>query len=415
MRVGILALAVGTVASLASLANADIIYSVHQEYISPGVAQRTDRVDYYNRGSASASTKLTRSQIRAAILAQNPGLPIADTDVRLADISTGANGEFLLTHGQAIGFPTGSPPQTQGVGAVLRLQNIQGVASAVGVSSGGLINNPIGVAYDSTTNSAVMVLNPGTDNNLTPYSEGIVNANYLSGAQTQIFDELPGLANPRPRYQAAAYIQPDPRGLARTFLVGSQQGGLNAPVGNNAGGPQLYRLNYDATLTTSTMSRIVDFTNPAETGIAEDFVDGTLDFFTNGGILGIAVVPGSDSIYVAMRHYGIWKVNLTAAGAYDISNPMTQILDPFDLVSPGDYALIGAMDYDPYANKLVFGLDNGNGVSNLAGLWEVNLDGSGANRLVADVVVRGIDFIPAPGAAALLGLGALVAGRRRRN
>lgn len=413
MRVGTLALAVGAAASLASIAQADVVYTVHQEVIANAWV-RTDRVDLYQRSTDSSSTKITRAQILAAILAQNPTLPIAAVDVRVADIAPGANGEFLLTHGQANGYPTGTPPQTQGVGAVLRLQNLAGAATAVGVSSGGLINNPIGVAYDGTTNSAVMVLNPGSDPNLTPYAEGIVNANYLSGAQTQIFDEIPGLAGPRPRYQAAAYIQPDPRGLARTFLVGSQQGGLNAPVGNGAGGPQLYRLNYDQALTTSTMTRIVDFTNPAETGIAEDFVDGTLDFFTNGGIRGIAVIPGSDSIYVAMRHYGIWKVNLTPAGAYDLSNPMTQIFNPNNILAPGDYGLMGPIEYDYLNNTLVFGMEQQLGAG-LNGLWEINLDGSGLDQLAADVLVRGIDIIPAPGAAALLGLGALVAGRRRRN
>ena len=417
MRVGVIAIVAGAGLSLAATASADIVFTVHQQYTSPGVAQRVDRVDYYSRGSATTGNVLTRAQIRAAILAQNPSLPIVDSDIRVADIAMGSGGEYLLTHGQAVGYPSANPPQTQGVGAVLRIQNISGVASAVGVSSGNLLNNPVGVAYDASTNSAIMVQNPGTDNNLTPYAEGVFAAGYNSGVQTQLFDELPGLANPRPRYQAAAYIQPDPRGLPRTFLIGSQQGGVNAPIGNTAGGPQLYRMTYDAGLANTTMARVVDFTNPAETGIAEDFVDGTLDFFTNGGILGIAVVPNSNSIYVAMRHYGIWKVNLTAAGAYDIANPMTQILDPHNLVSVGDYGLIGAMDYDASANKLVFGMDNADGVSDVDGLWECNLDGSGRNLLVPNVVVRGIDFvgfIPAPGSAAMLALGALVAGRRRR-
>ncbi len=409
MRVGILALAVGAGLSLSSLASADIVYTVEDRFPGGvGMPGSGGDVDLYSRSSGLASTKLTAAQIYASILAQNPGIPLLSTEVRLAEISPGPNGDFLIAHGQA----TGRGPNSFGVGAVLRASNLAGVASVTTVSSSGDLSNPIGVAYDASTNSAVLVNNPGGGGpGPFPYYDGVINANLTTGTQTRIFEE-PGGAFPR--YQAGAYIQSDPRGLARTFLVGSQQGGLNAPPGNGAGGPQLYRLNYDQTLTSSTMTRIVDFTNPAETGIAEDFIDGTLDFFTNGGIRGIAVVPGSDSIYVAMRHNGIWKVNLDAAGNYDLSNPMTQILAPQGILNPGDFGLVNAMEYDYLANKLVFAMDTLSGTG-LSGLWEMNLDGSGRTRLVADVAIRGIDIIPAPGAAALLGLGALVAGRRRRN
>lgn len=418
MRLMTLAVVAGSACALSSVAQADVIFSVFREYVGaqiPANVQISNRVDYLTRGPNTVTTKITSAQVTAAIQAQNPGLGFQNSWVRLADINPGANGEFLLTTGQYNDgeYTPPRPANSPATGAVLRIQNVTGAASVVTSSSGGMINNAIGVAYDASTNTAVHVGNPGGLMTPFPFHEGLIGNNYTTGAQTKIFDEVPNLANPRPRYQAGGYIQPDPRGLARTFLVGSIQGGVNSTFTSTAGGPQLYRLTYDAGLGSGAVARVVDFTNPAETGVAEDFVDETIDRFTNGGIRGIAVVPGQNVVFVAMHDYGIWKVNLTAAGAYDLASPMTQIIAPTGLVN-GQQFVIDAMDYDPYANKLVFAADNANGVSSLAGLWEINLNGTGANQLVPNVLVRGIDFIPAPGSALLLGLGGLIVSRRRR-
>lgn len=426
MRIGLILTVVGAAMGSASIAHADVIYTVERETVVGGdgnfafVPKHT--IDYYNRTTLLPSTIITPAQVAAAIQAQNPGLNFQTSEVRLADISVGPNGSFLVAQGQ--GGPRGDPnTSTIGLGAVLSLQNVQTVPSISSRSSSGLLANPIGIAYDATTDSAVTVHNPTSGLQITPSTDGIVTANYTTGAQNLIFVEDRNA--PRPRYQAGAYIQPDPRGLARTFVVSSIQGGLNVPVvTNTVGGPQLYRLTYDANLGNTVMSRIVDFTNPAETGVTEQFLDGVNDPTASGGIRGVAIVPGdANSVYVAMRWKGIWKVNLNNDGSF---NSMQEIISVINPNSPLFNGLIEAMDYDPFANKLVFSLDTrltpqgpADGVFNasvtaLRGLWEMNLNGTGLSNLVRGVHVRGIDFIPSPGTAALLGLAGLVAARRRR-
>lgn len=383
--------------ALSSSAMADIVFTADSRVNDADPALWS--VQLFSRSANSASVKVTSAQVATAIQAANPTFA-GSSRVRLADVALGPNGDFIVTQGQAF-------VEANVEGAVLRVGNIYGPATVQAISAGGDLTNPIGVAYDSSTNSAIMVSNPGNGVQPSPsFIDGIMGANYGTGAQTIMYNE--SLVPPRPAYHAGGYIQPDPRGTPRTFLVGSIQGGINSTQTSTAGGPQLYRMTYDTALGNTTMSKIVDFTNPAETGVAEDFVDEATDRFTNGGIRGIAVIPGQDVVFVAMRHYGIWRVELTPAGAF---SSMTRILDfnadPNSALFNGG---IDAMDYDPYANKLVFGMDG----ANSRGLWEVNLDGSGANRLVAGVYVRGIDFIPTPGTALVLGLGGLLASRRRR-
>lgn len=389
----------GGVLGAASMANAGIVFTVEA---STNGSIPNQSVIYYNRTTASTGVKATAAQIAASIQAQNPGLGFQESYVRVADVAVGPNGDFLLTQG-TFNDNQYAPPRAGGapaLGAVLRIQNITTAPSLQTITSSGFVSNAIGTIYHAPTNTALNVMNPGGLMNPSQRTDGIVGVNYGTGAQTVMYNEP--VPAPRPKYQAGAYIARDPRGNAgaNDFLVTSIQGGVNGngDPNNNAGGAQLYRFTFANDLTGGTMTRIVDFTNTAETGQASNFLIGNAeDFFNNGGVRGVTSVPGTNEVYVAFRFFGIWKVLLNADGTY---NSMSQIdSTPF----------LDAIAYDPFQDKIVFGTQNAGG-----GLWEVNRDGTGLNQLVSGVFIRGIDVIPAPGAAALLGLAGLIAARRRR-
>lgn len=401
---------VGGALGLASLANADIVFTVERNLV-PGNNFNTPEqsVQYYTRFNSAWTTKVTRAQVAASIQAQNPGLGFQESYVRLADVAIGANDqEFILTQGT---FNDGDyvPPRAGGqpaLGAVLKIGNITGPATLQTLTSSGFVSNTIGTVYHAPSNTTLNIMNPGGLMSPSMRTDGVVGVNYTTGAQTVMYTEP--AAGPFPRYQAGAYITKDPRAGAgaNDYLATSIQGGIlgNGQVGNNAGGAQLYRFNFANDLTGGTMTKVVDFTNTAETGQATNFLIGnTRDMFNNGGVRGVVSVPGTNEVYVAFRFFGIWRVLLNNDGSF---GSMNQVIN---------MDLLDAIAYDPFEDKLIFGSNEFNNT----GLWEVNRDGTGLNQLVADVLVRGIDvrdnIIPGPAGAALLGLGGLLMAARRRR
>ncbi len=408
-RRAMIALAGGAI-GLVSAAQADVVFTVERN-LGPGnngnIPEQS--VQYLARFNNSTTTKVTREQVSASIQAQNPGLGFQDSYVRLADVAVGANdNEFILTQGTFNDneYVLARVGGQAALGAVLRINGITNVAPGVQtLTSSGFVSNAIGTVYHAPTNSTLNVLNPGGLMSPSMRTDGIVGVNYTTGAQTVMFNESP--PDPMPRYQAGAYITKDGRANAgaNEHLVTSIQGGINGngQVGNNAGGAQLYRFNFANDLTGGTMTRVVDFTNTAETGQASNFLIGnTRDMFNNGGVRGVVSVPGTNEVYVAFRFFGIWQVLLNNDGSY---NSMSQI---------SNMDLLDAIAYDPFEDKIVFGSNQ----FNATGLWEINRDGTGLNQLVADVLVRGIDvrqnIVPAPAGIALMGLAGLLAARRRR-
>ena len=92
------------------------------------------------------------------------------------------------------------------------------------------------------------------------------------------------------------------------------------------------------------------------------------------------------------------------------------------LSGPGDYYLaISSYNYDPEnaAGQLIwnntpFGVErqpDGPGAPGPVAMWS----GTGTTPNLYQIDLRGVEYVPAPGAAVLLGLGGLMATRRRRG
>ena len=161
----------------------------------------------------------------------------------------------------------------------------------------------------------------------------------------------------------------------------------------------------------------INFTNVTFTGfnfgqlvVSPNYVSGTLTSVSVNAILSASVsdtYADDLTIYVdplPLSGGGLLQVggfsNLGAAerGLWDNGGsavPGTTVIDSYTLVTP--LSFVGGPS-DP-----MIWLGNGYGASGTSGTW------SGSVTLV------GINVVPAPGAAALLGVGSLVALRRRRK
>lgn len=356
--------------------SSELVFSVEA---SSNAAVPVQTIQSYSRTTGNTTTRASTASIAALMQIANPLLTFQTSYVRLADMCLGADGSLLVAQGQ---LPNSSyvpprPSDQPGIGAVIRIRNVlSGTPQLSLSSSSGFLSNIIGLGYDFASDQVISVVNPGGGTNVTPRVDGLVASNGTTGAQTLLFQE-PSVP-PRPGYQAGAYIQPDPRGLDRTFIVSTIQGGLNSTATSTSGGPQLYRLTYTETLS-ATVELLVDFSNTAQTGISEDFIDQATDPFISGGVRGLAVVPYEPrNIYVGFRNSGIWRVVLNDDGSY---RAMQQVV-----AQEG----VEALDFDPYTNRLVYGVDGGGQF----GIFEVRLDGTGVQQLVANVKPRGIEAVP---------------------
>jgi len=267
--------------------SSELVFSVEA---SSNAAVPVQTIQSYSRATGNTTTRASTASIAALMQIANPLLTFQTSYVRLADICLGSDGSLLVGQGQ---LPNSSyvpprPSDQPGIGAVIRIRNVLSGSPQLSLSSSsGLLSNIIGLGYDFASDQVISVVNPGGGTDVTPRIDGLVASNGTTGAQTLLFQE-PSVP-PRPGYQAGAYIQPDPRGLDRTFIVSTIQGGLNSTGTSTSGGPQLYRLTYSNTLS-ATVELLVDFSNTTQTGIS----------IISGGVRGLAIVPYEPrNIYVA--------------------------------------------------------------------------------------------------------------------
>lgn len=295
-----------------------------------------------------------------------------------------------------------------------RVQNLFGAPVLDNLATSNPAINPLGMVVDQRTNSLIYANN--TANNtppgvIYPASAGGQNAVSLPappgvGTQTRIWNQVDPLVTlPTPLF--AQFMVADPRSNASTstsdyYTTFANGGTALIPQGTlpaNQNWSSIITRTSFATIAagSATNSILVDF-NGTSTYTDQSGATQTVPLLTD--VRGIAARPGSNELYISDNFTkAIWRLILDASGTalVDIRQVIGGLSDP------------EVLRWDPYTNTLVFGE-----IGAAKRLSRVNPDGTGYTVLASDVLVRGIDFIPTPGAAALLGLGGLVAARRRR-
>lgn len=302
---------------------------------------------------------------------------------QLGPLTQGPDGNFYVSDGR---FPVDNP-STAGV---LKTTNLFGVAPSIAPwAQGDPLQQPLGIRYSANTNAFLVVNNPFGPITQ-PAVEGILSVSYSNPASVSIVHAEPPTNSPRPRYQAGIFIEPDPN--SNDFFVMTVNGG-----GSGSNNPPddlfpsaMWRLRYNAGSYALDTAPVVDF-SASFTGLPFDLTQAR----------GIAPIPGTNDIFVSDHMGGnIFKVSLTGAGTFA---GITLVL--------GGLNQPEALAYNPYTNKLVID-ERGNLTASR--ISTMNLDGTGFTVLSTGDHARGFVIVPAPGAAALLGIGGLLATRRRR-
>ena len=325
--------------------------------------------------------------------------------VRLAGIDHAPGGtcDFYVADGV-------KPPPSgalAGTGRLLKVTDVLGAASTSVIATGQQIWNPIGIRFDSRSNSVIDVDNLTSPGNPPEVVRGLYGINVGSGVQTLLQQErvsIPGVPPPNPEgrafHEGGTYISNDSRGVAGRYYVMSATGGRH--VGAYQGIPNLnvssaiWKVDVDATATSSTFTEFVD---TSSAGFVHNSVSipGALTNYTD--FRGICM-DADNNIYITSTYFGlIIKMTTDANGDFTGSSVIASGLNAPETI-----------EYDEFTNTLVFAQIGARTLS------RINLDGTGLTTLATNVHVRGIDFcpIPTPGAIAGIGMVGLVALRRRR-
>jgi hypothetical protein len=380
--------------------NGDIIFT---DTVNGPSGTSSNFVKWWQTGGGGVSTIFTYAN------AQDPSQLNRPT-TRLSDLTFGPNGSVFVGNGPSqVGDGT-----TNTVGNIFRIDNpFSGAATSSTLVTGGDVQNPIGLWYDTAKQRLVYTNNP-TEGPLAGQNKGVY-AMDNGGATTRLFAEPP-IAAGLPRPANNAFVVPSPQGNGDYYVVSTNGGKFLVPQGslpaNRNFSSQVYRFGFGANPApdSGTYSLTVDFADIGPT-LASGNLPAPLDAFTNPfgdgtlpqvltDVRGITTGPSGNLFVTDQLTGGIYEITLNGVGGYGSIRTVTT-----GLSSPE------AIAYDPYSNTLVFAEHTGPSGPRIA---RINLDGSGLSTVVADVWVRGIRIVPTPGAAALIGLGGLVALRRRR-
>jgi len=314
----------------------------------------------------------------------NPLGGVSDATSSISDIFE-VNGRWYLSDGPF-------PPESPLTGRIWQIDDLFGAPVISELSgpgtAGNVLSRPLGITWDQARNQLLVVNNPGSDAfPPMPRVEGLIGINPNTGAQTLLFDETAAIANDptRPRYQSPGRIVADPQGDLDRFYVASTNGGT---LNGNLETSTIQRMDFDAGAGEFTATTVLDFGDTGQTGLAGPIA----------GVATITAAPGGDRLWLgSAAAQAIFEVVLDGAG--NVASVSTLISG----ISPNS-----DIEYDIFNDALVFG-EGGNR------LVRYNLGSGTLDTLAENVFVRGVWVIPAPSALALLGLGGLVASRRRRS
>jgi hypothetical protein len=380
----VLSLLAGSLLATTAMAQSpgDIVYTD----VGPvGAGSYVPRIRAWFSSSATTGTLLTFPSDNG-----NPN----QTTTRLSDIRMDPSGNFYVGNGPV--------QQPVSVANIKKIQNLfTSPVVSVFTSSNPTIN-PLGMAWDTRTNSLLYVNNTNMVGTVYPAQDGGINAvGAGGGAPTRIWNQGPtsgpGLTLPTPAL--AQFLEKSPIPGSDDYYVTIANGGeYLVPQGtlpaNQNWSSQIYRMSFsNISPGSATLTQIVDFHGPGFTTFPG------VPLLTD--VRGIAVKPGTNSLFVTDNFTkAIYEVLLNGLGNYAGLNLIYQL---------GPNSAPEVIRYDPFTDTLVYS-DLGLGTLN-----RVTLNGATHTVLDTGVYVRGIEIVPTPGTLALLGLGGLVAARRRRR
>lgn len=305
---------------------------------------------------------------------------------RILGIGIGPNNRLFVGNGP---FPVQQPVNT--VPTMYTIDNwFAGPAINTVLHVGDPLQNPNMHIYHGAYNGVIAVNNPGVQEPLPNRAEGIFHINANTGAATQMYGEGSG-GTVLPFYNAGGAIT-HWTGNANRFFMTAVEGSSTIAPGFTQRASTLHRLDVNPGTLAGTETLLLDMGNTAQTGYSKPI----------GRANGIANV--GDSLYIATFDFEdnvsrIFRADLTPAGTV---SSFTLMLD--------NLPFINDIIYNPYNNKLALG-DR----SATPGIWEVDLNGANLTKILNDgTLPQRLAVVPAPGALMLLGVGTLVAARRKR-
>ncbi len=304
---------------------------------------------------------------------------------RLLGIAVGPNNRLFVGNGP---FPVQQPVNTAAM--MYTVDNwFAGPAVTNVLKSGDPIQNPNHHIYHAPYNGLVTINNPGVQEPLPNRSEGIYNINASTGATTLMHAEAPGTNFPF--YNAGGAIA-HWSGHANQFFMTAVEGSPTIAPGFTQRASTLHRLDVNPGTLAGTETLLLDMGNTAQTGFSKPI----------GRANGIANV--GDSLFIATFDFEdnvsrVFRADLTPGGTV---GSFTLLLN--------NLPFINDIVYNPFSNKLALG-DR----SATPGIWEVDVNGANLTKILNDgTLPQRLAVVPAPGALMLLGLGTLVAARRKR-
>lgn len=325
-----------------------------------------------------------------------PGLPFgADGSLwRPAGITADASGRYYFANQD---FNTATQSHTNnGIWAIDDLFGTPTVSSFINAPQD---SYPFDVDFDPANNGLVWNQNPWRfDGESVP--DGL-NGTYINSPFNLQF-HAENTSGPRPFYEGGVFIVKDPNSndYFCTALNGGQGGGLG-----DSSTSTLWRLSPNfANPGASTLTLVKDFTSdPALSNPMR-------------WLRGITAVPGTNDLYITNTMPDHQSFPGATAGVYKITLNPDGTYASMTLIN-SDILLPEAIEYNPYTGKLIisaFHDANNNGLADDGRIYQMNLDGTGLELLATGVHARDFHIIPTPGTFALLGLGGLIAARRRR-
>lgn len=368
----------GLAAAVSAQNNGDILFTSHGFQRSAGA--NPDFIGWIDVSGASFNTLYT--------------VPNSDTTTRLSGIGRDGSGGFV--------FGNQPFPATANTGEVFVINNLfSGSGTRTNLAQGGNVNSPQEFAYHGPSNSMIVVNNPAGGVSPTQVTDGISALALGSNAVSQLFAEP---TTGEPRYNGGIDIVADPA-RPGSFYVLTDNRGVDGGFSDEAPAT-LHRLTVSNDLSSVSVTLIQDFS--ASVVGANSIIRGS----------SIAVDPTTGDVLVSANNgpseRKIVRVGIDGAGN---STGVSLFADLFALQTGLGIGSGGVeeIEWDPFNNRwlLVEDLVLANSPSRITTL---NADGiSGYGILYSGgFAIRDIEVIPTPASVAVLGLGGLLAARRRR-
>ncbi|MCC6429006.1 MAG: hypothetical protein IT435_19575 [Phycisphaerales bacterium] len=336
-------------------------------------SKTNDAVMYYNNGVTSTLVSF------------------ADPDVRLAEVFRAPTGDWYVDSGP---FPVDT---SNNKSALYKIDNVFAAVPVVStVKQGFDMANPEGMVWYNGQNNILYANNAQSEyGNDSAVHRGVRSVNVTSGVDVNSYQQT---FISTPTVRTANDILQNPYGGNDDFYLVAINGGNVDFSSADAAWSTLWHYSVDSGTKAGTPSLMVNLGDTSATGLAKPLTfvrHATIKTASNEMFVVNAALDIQDQ---SMN--GIFKITLNPDGTFGGISMIFQ--DLVNALRPDN------VEYNPFTDKVVFS-DEPTGA-----IYQINPDGSGFELVVAGVGSRGFYFVPAPGAAALVGLAGLAALRRRR-